>query len=465
MDRDKLEGTLRRTAPKPLTVPAIAGMKVGTTLADGHIRPGHGSLKVRKRKTARGHVTEWLFIWHREGGKAATMSLRHPYSASAAPGFLTLEGARIEARKLQDMVKAGTDPLAQRELSREATTASQRAAVVAVREAADKTLGAMLKVYTEGLEGNGKERSAYDAANLFANHVEKAFPEVYAMPAGAVSPGHISMILARLVGPSVEAKKGRTALKLRSYMGAAFRHAMGAATDPMAGAAASGFGVTSNPAAAVQATRMAEAFNRPGKRTLTRDELRHYLRYVATLPALPRIALQLQLATAGQRMLQLLRLEDANVTADTITLYDAKGRRSQARAHVLPAVAEITEAVAALRELRAERTGEPTGELFASRKGTVSAAALSATVQEISIAMVAAREAATPFRGGDIRRTVETMLSERLGISKDTRAQLLSHGLSGVQDAVYDKGQHLESKRNALRSWNDYLADLCIGPD
>jgi hypothetical protein len=67
------------------------------------------------------------------------------------------------------------------------------------------------------------------------------------------------------------------------------------------------------------------------------------------------------------------------------------------------------------------------------------------------------------FSVGDNSRTVETVLAETLCVSKDTRAQLLSHGLTGVQDRHYDKGVHLAAKTAALRAWNDYLADLCIG--
>lgn len=40
------------------------------------------------------------------------------------------------------------------------------------------------------------------------------------------------------------------------------------------------------------------------------------------------------------------------------------------------------------------------------------------------------------FKMRDIRRTVETMLAG-LGIRKDTRAQLLSHDIRGVQAAHY----------------------------
>ena len=43
-----------RSAPRPLTAVAIANMRPGAVLADGAIRPGFGSLKVRKRKTTGG---------------------------------------------------------------------------------------------------------------------------------------------------------------------------------------------------------------------------------------------------------------------------------------------------------------------------------------------------------------------------------------------------------------------------
>ncbi|WP_177206801.1 MULTISPECIES: hypothetical protein [unclassified Variovorax] len=59
--------------------------------------------------------------------------------------------------------------------------------------------------------------------------------------------------------------------------------------------------------------------------------------------------------------------------------------------------------------------------------------------------------------------TVRSMMAECLNISKDVRAQLLSHGLSGVQDRNYDKGLHLAQKTSVLRRWNDFIADLAIG--
>jgi hypothetical protein len=56
----------------------------------------------------------------------------------------------------------------------------------------------------------------------------------------------------------------------------------------------------------------------------------------------------------------------------------------------------------------------------------------------------------------------ETMLA-KMGISKDLRAQILSHALSGVQDRHYDKHQYIEEKRKALEAWNTRPDELKEG--
>ncbi|MBT2303976.1 hypothetical protein J7E70_26390 [Variovorax paradoxus] len=57
-------------------------------------------------------------------------------------------------------------------------------------------------------------------------------------------------------------------------------------------AASHSFGLSSNPAAAVPSTAMAQKFNRADERALAIDELRTYLAYVAAHPStLTRLAL------------------------------------------------------------------------------------------------------------------------------------------------------------------------------
>jgi integrase len=347
----------------------------------------------------------------------------------------------------------------QRELQKASTQKAQSAAMVKLKDAKEKTLAALMTTYVDSLQAKGKAKSAYDVENLVKNHVTNAFPELASTPAADITAMDVAKILARLVGPEVKVKKGRTALKLRSYMAAAFKLAMGAELDPMAPGSAAGFELTVNPAGAVPPTKMAAAFHKAGERVLTTTELRCYLTRLESLPSeLHGLALELQIMAGGQRLQQLIRLTRADVMASTFTLFDPKGKRAQPRTHVLPLLPELRERIERLKVINPVSKDNPSGNLFASTGGSVvNAETLSGVVRKISQDMIKAEESTTPFRGGDIRRTCETMMAGTLGIHKDVRAQLLSHGVSGVQDVVYDKSTHLKTKEAALRAWIRYL--------
>jgi hypothetical protein len=63
----------------------------------------------------------------------------------------------------------------------------------------------------------------------------------------------------------------------------------------------------------------------------------------------------------------------------------------------------------------------------------------------------------------DFRRTIETKLAQ-LGVSKDYRAQIQSHGLSGVQNKHYDKHDYMPEKTNVLTLWENFLSNLLSTP-
>jgi integrase len=459
---------VRRSAPKALTIAAINALKAGKMAADGAVRPGHGSLKARRRKTATGSVVEFIYVYQ-HSGRTSTLTVGR-FSPTETEGAVTLVQARTEAARLQAIVKAGEDPKSKREHARLDAKIKQATHTAQLREAEKSTLAALCDEYVANLRSKGKTASAYDVENLVKNHVKAAFPHLAELPAAAITPTHIAHILARLVGPAAKSedqrevagkrlKKGRTALKLRSYLSTAFRYGLGAAVDPTAATGAATFGLTMNPVASVPSTNMARQFNRAGTRALSISEFREYLLHVNALPStLTRLALTLQVLSGGQRLQQMLRLDTADIQPGaTLTLYDPKGRRAQARAHVLPILPEIQDVLNELAAINAA------GPIFGSGESVLRPETLSTAVKEIGDSMVSAGTAVASFRGGDIRRTIETLLAERLNVSKDVRAQLLSHGLSGVQDRNYDKGLHLAQKTSALRRWNDFIADLAIG--
>lgn len=64
------------------------------------------------------------------------------------------------------------------------------------------------------------------------------------------------------------------------------------------------------------------------------------------------------------------------------------------------------------------------------------------------------------YRPADIRRSVETRL-QALGVSRDERAQLMSHGrTAGVQGKHYERYDYLPEKRAALALWERHLTSV-----
>ena len=97
--------------------------------------------------------------------------------------------------------------------------------------------------------------------------------------------------------------------------------------------------------------------------------------------------------------------------------------------------------------------------LFRSPKGgRIDTGTPGKRVKEISEAM-----GGESFDLRDIRRTAETHLA-KIGVIQDIRAQLLSHGISGVQARHYDRHGYEKEKRAALERWEDYLTNGLATP-
>jgi integrase len=187
-------------------------------------------------------------------------------------------------------------------------------------------------------------------------------------------------------------------------------------------------------------------------RVLSVEELRAYVKALGD--ALPDRALRLALYAGGQRMAQLLRATVADWDADsaTLRLYDGKGKRRSPREHLLPLAPRAAVMVAELAE-RAKAAESP--YLFVVPGG----ARMANETPGKRLAEIAATMKCAPFDLRDVRRTVETQLAA-LGISRDVRAQLLSHGISGVQATHYDRHSYADEKRAALTAWESRLTEI-----
>jgi integrase len=439
-----------------VTVKALRALAAGVWLSDGGAR-GAGALVFRRT----GGVIRAYFRYTQPDGSRYALPLGH-YDEDGTNG-LTLAQARSKAGELSKLYVAGKKDLrsyldaveADRQASLEAERAAQ--AEAAAREHAGRryTLKALCDGYVAALETQGKTKTARDVRSAFNVHVASRHPVFSKTPARSLTPQQVATIV-RTVR---EAGKERTAGILRSYLRAAYAMAIRAPFDSAVSSDLSGFGIEMNPVDAIPTIPV-----RAGHRTLSADELRDYL--AALAGELPDLALKLAVLAGGQRMSQLLRTRVADYNADTQTLrlWDSKGKRREPREHLVPLAPQGAALVARLIERAQQRSAhscpsEATKEANPSLWLSTGAARMAETTPGKRLAEIAAGMQVEPFNLRDVRRTVETMLAG-MGVSRETRAQLLSHGLGGVQAVHYDRYSYMDEKRSALQAWEAHLESL-----
>lgn len=390
-----------------------------------------GALQVRK--LANGVVQ---FYWrYTLGGKTS----REPigvYDPSAPPKKLepTTRGYGVAAalekcRELAAVHATRAESGGLREVKEE------RRKAFSAKQAADaekvlRTLRKMLETYAQHLQAQGRI-SHVDARQIFQRHVFEAWPQLADAPAVDLTPDQVLDMLRRLI----EAGKGRTANKLRSYLRAAYQCALDVRTTASIPMAFKAFGIAFNPPAQ---TRRSPQYDRADKRPFSIKELRVYWRLICDRPGIEAATLSLHLLTGAQRIEQFVRLRCADVAHDTITIFDAKGRPGQGpRPHQIPLTREAQFCVRQLSREGAFAISTTSG------KKPISVRTMAAWAHAI------VGESIEGFQLKRLRSGVETLLAAN-GVSREVRGQLQSHGLTGVQARHYDGHDYMREKRSAL---------------
>jgi len=388
---------------------------------------------LQARKLASGAVQ--LYWRYSLGGKTS----REPigvYDPSAPPKKLqpTLRGYGVAAalekcRELADVhtARAETGGLREAKAEKRKSFIAQKAVEA---EKTERTLQKLLDAYVAHLKTQ-ERRSHVDADQIFKRHVSEAWPGVAEAPAVDLTPEQVLDMLRRLI----EAGKGRTANKLRSYMRAAYQCALDVRTTASIPVVFKSFGVVFNPAAQ---TRRSPQFDRADKRPFSKAELKAYWQLLAHRPGAEAAVLRLHLLTGGQRIEQFVRLKWTEVSDEAFTIFDGKGRPGQgSRPHQVPL---LRLAVADLALLTCE------GEFAISTTGgkkPISVRTLAGWAHTI------VGDAIDGFQLKRIRSGVETLLAAH-GVSREVRGHLQSHGLTGVQARHYDGHDYMAEKRSSL---------------
>jgi integrase len=297
--------------------------------------------------------------------------------------------------------------------------------------------------------------SSRHVETAFARAVKEPFRDLCAIRAKDVTAGDIQQILARLVRRGVR----RQVNLVRSYLGAAFQHGVKSDHDPIRLAHEGPlFEVAINPVG--QVPRKAE-FESVGERHLSVDEFRRLWHGLDEVEAVPRAFIRFNLCLGGQRAVQLLRATwpAYDFANSTLLLRDSKGRGGVARDHLLP----LTKMALDILEPMRVENGQAAGPFVTRGEQSLHPSTVSKVVKEVW-AWLATEDTQSGvenpiprFVFRDLRRTCETQLAS-LGVNLETRAQLLSHGRSGVQAKHYDRHTYIAEKRRALNRWERHLA-------
>jgi len=359
---------------------------------------------------------------------------------------LTLAEARERALRMAAERRDAPDGdlILYQKMKTEAAQRSKAAHEAEQRARQLRTVEKLLNNYIADLQARGKV-SAGQVQGVF-NLLFRDYPALAERDAASVTPHEWVAILRRYGKIDGHANKMR---KLRSYLRAAYALAIRADLDPMKDATA-GLLLTSNPIDGIPA-----GTSRARERSLSEQEFRALWNRLAASDHPIATTLRAIILLGGQRFSQLVRATVKDYLDGELTLWDPKGKRETPRKHVLP----VQGAAKALLDGLAERSAILGTEwLFTiTGRGPVPLENASHYIAKLSAEMVDTGEALEPFCLSDIRRSVETILAGRVRISKDDRAQLLSHGISGVQEKHYDRSTHMDAKRDALMRWEQWI--------
>lgn len=401
------------------------------TVSDDTKQRGQGRLALRVRPNG---TKEWLFRYYIDGRKRRL-------SLGAYPA-VSLVAARQDAQRYAGELGNGHDP---------ADVARRDKEVLAeARASSYGTLGELMDAYVDDMKARGR-RSADDTKTKIHRYVKRPFPRLWNTPARDITTADCRDMLSH----HMQCGLTTTTNRMRSWLHAAFHFGLTAENDPRRHSSTS-WGLTGNPLASIP--RQGD-WERQGQTVMSKEDVRdawHNLPRMRSRSNLSVMAVRLCLATAGQRITALLRLEPQHLDFDRGLIDMPAGITKNEMPHVVPMSRQAREVLRPL-VLDCERLGHRF--IFYNRRDG------QRPMLEDSVASLVGgyRKAfdASPWTVRDIRRTAKTVLGT-LKVSKEDRDRLHGHARNDVSSLHYDRYDYLDEKTRAMKVWEKWLAE-CIG--
>lgn len=449
------------TQDKRVNDQKLRGLNDGETLTESLVGRGSGSILFRKQ----GSVTTALYRYSIQ--KKSKYQTIGAYKATPSSTGMTLAEIREKARFFVELHVAHGD--IKEHLSKEAAIEEARQnaeRIAAENDAKQGTFEDLLRWYVDDMRSR-KRTKADQVGRMFERHVFAKFPELSAKLAKTITYKDIALIL-RTVRDSKPAKRGKgnttqppetsmrsTTDTVHTYLSAAFQSAktsMESIEIENSDTQASDFGITFNPATAVKTLKNVYAGD---TESLEQEEMGELIRHLNQLDERKRAIALTAVYLGGQRLKMLLDVRWEHIDDEGIVMFDHKGR-DEPLIHYMPVTPRIGEILSPLIQQKTSTVGP-----FALTENLIRADNANKIFSEAG-AKLSAEGKTIEFTWQNVRATCETLMAG-IGISENSRAHVLSHGRTGVQQKFYDRNAYLTEKTEALEAWGGYLDELLDG--
>lgn len=348
---------------------------------------------------------------------------------------VSLKEARLRAGQLREMVNSGKDPAAEK----------QHDINNRIADRALGTFGALIDLYIEDLEANGK-RTAREVRRIRGKDIP---PALLARPAHLITKDDILDALTPIAQRGAPVHSDN----VRAYLRAAFELGLNAESMTRWRGKVPRFNILHNPVATVKKS----VSRKPrGMRALSREEV-HKLWGTGHFTPPMLLALKMLIAT-GQRVEEVLHATwsefDISQKVWIIPGERRKTRGKTSEPHIVPLTGLH---LSLLDEIKLETTHNTYLFPAKGRAGPRRYDALTNAVRKF-----VKTSGMDSFSPRDMRRTFKT-LAGAMGISLELRNRLQGHALTDVGSVHYDRYDYLTEKRTAVENWSTGLAKIIDG--
>ncbi|WP_061013003.1 tyrosine-type recombinase/integrase [Photobacterium leiognathi] len=354
---------------------------------------------------------------------------------------MALDTARTLAQTYGGMLKEGLNPKEELEKEREAKEQAEKE-VERLKNLENKlgSLEQLVDSYTKQMVLDGKRTSERVKKAIEAG-VYPVIPP--ATKAKDITPHDIKMVLAKLIQRGASSQSN----KVRSYLHAAFNHALKHDNDPANMCNETLFNMTFNPVTPVPKQSHAD---RVGDRWLKWDELYLLLSDESGQYFNEDIHILIKLCVhlGGQRPYEVMASRWDCVDFENASFEIVGDVSKNYRASLIP----LTDTAYSLLQ-RLKKISGDSCYLFPRKSAT---GHLDPNYLSRVIRRFCADTEFNKFVPRDLRRTVKTLAGE-LGLSKEIRDRIQNHSMNDVSSKHYDRYDYFKEKRIALERWEAKL--------